>query len=80
MILATKPTLNLEPPDWPDAVIREGKFFKIKSVFKSSDGNGLTQIDLACEDVTRKNGKCGGNTTSIGTYAPDVMIPSPDHK
>jgi hypothetical protein len=77
MIMATKPTLDLEPPDWPDAVIREGKNFKIKSVFKSSDGNGLTQIDLACEDVTRKIGKCGGYTTSIGTYAPDDPFTRP---
>jgi hypothetical protein len=77
MIMATKATLDLEPPDWPDAVIREGQNFKIKSVFKSSDGNGLTQMDLACEDVTRKIGKCGGYTTSISTYALDDSFTRP---
>ena len=71
LLVATKPNLVFDPDDWPNAVDREGKDFKIKSVFKSSDGNGRTQIDLMCEDVTSKIGKCGGYTTSVGTYAPD---------
>ena len=71
MLLETKPFIVTEPPDWPDAVEMQDADFTIKSVFKSSDGSGRTQLDLECEDVTAKIGKCGGYTVINDAYAPD---------